>query len=395
MNGLTKQRYISTSFWSDEWVETLTIQEKLLYMYLLTNELTNIAGIYEISIKRMKDDTGLPREDVIAGLEKFSLDKKAFYIDRHIIIPKWPKHQKLGERGKLKLGAEAVLKSLPEEIKRFIKIPGNYCYDLSFLECGEAIQPMPCQGNGQSADGPSPESDRLYMPYRDIDENGDTLSIGYPYPIDTLSIPYGYPMDTLSHDSDSDLDNIADQNSMINKQLNLQSVFSKNENPGDPQSFPTAIAVETEEAAKPISAIAAKEQPLQARSRSPPKKSSKQELTQEQLILFHAAKACFESSERTKEIMYQDRQTAAREMAHLKTLAIRCGNIAPGMTAEFLKAVLEHFRVLVNGRLKGKAAFTPRSLITPWVWETVIFSLPEPDDELSAGIRESIKGMFK
>jgi len=69
--------------------------------------------------------------------------------------------------------------------------------------------------------------------------------------------------------------------------------------------------------------------------------------------------------------------------------------MAPGITADFMKTVLEHFKVLVNGKLKNKAEFTPRALITPWIWEMVIGSLPEADDEQMARIRASIKGMFK
>jgi len=51
--------------------------------------------------------------------------------------------------------------------------------------------------------------------------------------------------------------------------------------------------------------------------------------------------------------------------------------------------------VLADGRLKGKVTFTPRALITPWVWETVIDSLPAADDELTKKIRQNIRGMFQ
>jgi hypothetical protein len=121
-------------------------------------------------------------------------------------------------------------------------------------------------------------------------------------------------------------------------------------------------------------------------------KNSKQELTQEQLTLFHAAKACFELSEKAKAIMYQDKETTAREMRHLKTLVIRCTKIAPDITDEFLKNILEHFRILTSGKLKGKAVFTPRSLITPWIWELVIDSLPENE---SPELKEIARGLFK
>lgn len=126
------QRYISTSFWSDDWVDSLSRDGKLLYMYLLTNESTNIAGVYRITLKRMKDDTGIPRTDIQNLLTVFEKDGKAYYFQEYIILPKWPKHQKLGERGKLRLGVIAVLQHLPKEI--FDELPRmGYCFDLSVV----------------------------------------------------------------------------------------------------------------------------------------------------------------------------------------------------------------------------------------------------------------------
>ena len=89
--------------------------------------------------------------------------------------------------------------------------------------------------------------------------------------------------------------------------------------------------------------------------------------------------------------MYQDKQSAAREMKHLKTLAIRCKNLAPEMTADFLIMILEHFKVMCDGKFKGKWVFNPQTLITPWVWALVIDSLPEKENP---EIKEMIRGMF-
>jgi hypothetical protein len=48
---------------------------------------------------------------------------------------------------------------------------------------------------------------------------------------------------------------------------------------------------------------------------------------------------------------------------------------------------------MTNGALKGKAPFTPRALITPWIFELVIESLPE--NNIDQELRESIRGLFK
>jgi hypothetical protein len=129
---------------------------------------------------------------------------------------------------------------------------------------------------------------------------------------------------------------------------------------------------------------------------SPPKKKRKLELTTEQNGLYHAAKTCFESSDRARAIIYQDQSSAEMQMRKLKEIIIRCSNIAPGITVDFLKTVLEHFRVMTNNaKYKGNWVFTPRCLSTHWIWEIVISSLPERETELDRNIQESIKGLFK
>jgi len=130
-----------------------------------------------------------------------------------------------------------------------------------------------------------------------------------------------------------------------------------------------------------------------ARSRSPPAKSKKTDLSPEQLALFHAAKAVFEANEKTKAIMYQDRESTARYMKHLKTLAVRCANMVPDASADFLRNVLEHFSVMCgSGKLRDKASFTPQSLMTGFIWEKVIDSLPEAE---SPEQKEFMRELFK
>jgi len=128
-----------------------------------------------------------------------------------------------------------------------------------------------------------------------------------------------------------------------------------------------------------------------AKGRSPPKKT---ELTPDQLVLYHAAKACFEASEKAKVLMYQDAQSTRRELAHLKTLAIRCRNIAPDFPVDFLRNVLEQFRAMVNGKYHGNWAFTPQTLLTGWIWTKVIDSLPEAESPELADFKNDIRGLF-
>lgn len=127
---MATQRFISTSFWDDEWIITLKPDEKLVYLYLMTNTLTNIAGVYKISIKRIVYDTDLTKSIIEKTLLRFEEAKKAYYFGEYIVIPSWPKHQRVDHHPKLKAGIYAVLDSLSYDLICFLR-KVCYCFDLS------------------------------------------------------------------------------------------------------------------------------------------------------------------------------------------------------------------------------------------------------------------------
>ena len=131
MNAATKQRYISTTIWSDTWFDTLSGTEKLIYFNLLTNIHTNPAGVYPFALKYICADTGFSRDEVNSAMKKFEEAGKAFFYKEYIIIPKWLKHQKITERSGLFLGVVKILKSLPDEIKEFISDRKHYDFDVT------------------------------------------------------------------------------------------------------------------------------------------------------------------------------------------------------------------------------------------------------------------------
>jgi hypothetical protein len=90
---MSKLRSVSTAFWSDPFIEDLTPNEKLLYLYFITNEKTNMLGIYEVSIKKISFETGITKETVSKALEVFERLNKVKYIDNYIILTNFLKHQ--------------------------------------------------------------------------------------------------------------------------------------------------------------------------------------------------------------------------------------------------------------------------------------------------------------
>ena len=92
---MAKQRYIKTSFRSDDYIEWLDPSEKLLFLYLLTNDQTNICGIYKITLKRISFETWYNQDMAQKIIDRFSRDKKIFYVDWYIVIKNHLKNQSL------------------------------------------------------------------------------------------------------------------------------------------------------------------------------------------------------------------------------------------------------------------------------------------------------------
>lgn len=74
-------RQIHTHIWKDEWFLDLDAEEKLLFIYLFSNELSSVAGIYKIPLKVITFETGLDKAFVTKTLAKFGKAGKAYYED--------------------------------------------------------------------------------------------------------------------------------------------------------------------------------------------------------------------------------------------------------------------------------------------------------------------------
>ena len=59
---MAKERIVNTRFWSDTYISNLDPIEKLLFLYLITNQYTEISGLYELPLKYMAVDTGIDKD---------------------------------------------------------------------------------------------------------------------------------------------------------------------------------------------------------------------------------------------------------------------------------------------------------------------------------------------
>lgn len=114
-----KHRYISTAFWDDSYILTLDPSEKLIFLYLLTNPLTNLCGVYQISTRRIAFDTGFDETVVVSILGRFEKDEKCIHLDGWLAMRNWLKHQ--SESPKVQSGIEMQLKEVPEYLSKYAR----------------------------------------------------------------------------------------------------------------------------------------------------------------------------------------------------------------------------------------------------------------------------------
>lgn len=112
---MSKLRSINTSIWTDTWFEGLEPEEKLLFIYLITNDKTNMLGVYETSLRKVSFETGILLKNVEKYISKFEKEGKVRYASNRIILLKFLKHQNYN--GNMKKSAVRCYNELPIELK--------------------------------------------------------------------------------------------------------------------------------------------------------------------------------------------------------------------------------------------------------------------------------------
>ena len=116
---MSKQRWIDTCFWDRVYIRKLKPVEKLLYLYFITNPLTNISGVYQIDKERMAFDSGIKIKEIDTILQKLQADGKIFYKDGWLVVRNFIKHQNFSNI-KIQEGINRELRKSPPELKQYI-----------------------------------------------------------------------------------------------------------------------------------------------------------------------------------------------------------------------------------------------------------------------------------
>ncbi|TXD78026.1 hypothetical protein [Algoriphagus ratkowskyi] len=105
--------------WTDVWFDELEPVEKLLFIYLITNQKTNLLGIYDHTPRRISIDTRIPEKEVKEMLLKFEENGKIYFTDGWIWIVNWIKNQKWNP--KMVRSIEIRFSELEDPVKQLLR----------------------------------------------------------------------------------------------------------------------------------------------------------------------------------------------------------------------------------------------------------------------------------
>lgn len=122
-------RSINTAIWDDPYVRDLSIKQKLIWMYLLSNRLTTMAGIYEITIDKIVFDLKITIDIVTSTFIKFEKDDKIYYYENYLIMRNHLKNHHMNTN--MQKGAMKIIDTLPEDVTIFLfkdirKVPKTF-----------------------------------------------------------------------------------------------------------------------------------------------------------------------------------------------------------------------------------------------------------------------------
>ena len=93
---MAKYRAVQTAFWEDpKVIEEMTPEDKLFYLYLLTNPKASQIGIYQITRKQMAFEIGYSVESINALMERFEKHHRLIKYNletREICLLNWAKY---------------------------------------------------------------------------------------------------------------------------------------------------------------------------------------------------------------------------------------------------------------------------------------------------------------
>lgn len=113
---MAKQRMVNTRFWDDSYVLSLTPNQRLLFLWAITNPATELCGAYEAALRKIEMQTGLRSKQILEAFAKFEADRKVIYRHEWVIVMNFTRHQN-GTSTNIQKGAARSLSYCPDWVK--------------------------------------------------------------------------------------------------------------------------------------------------------------------------------------------------------------------------------------------------------------------------------------
>lgn len=122
---MSKQRYVRDEIWSDEWFYSLDATAKLVWLYLLTNDKCNVAGVYKLNRVWASKTLSIKKDRLDTILEGMKSDFRCILYDDWIILVNFYKHQ--SKSPKIKAGIKRILSELPRQVQEYMVSSDRVC----------------------------------------------------------------------------------------------------------------------------------------------------------------------------------------------------------------------------------------------------------------------------
>jgi hypothetical protein len=114
-----KTRIIHTKFWIDSYVSTLTIEQKLIFLYYLTNDKVNIIHFYECPDRQVLFDTGVSTGVLQGCKKKFQKDNKILFFEDYVLLKNALRYERYEGSDNLKAKEKLIAQLSKEALKLY------------------------------------------------------------------------------------------------------------------------------------------------------------------------------------------------------------------------------------------------------------------------------------
>lgn len=129
-----KTRIIQTRFWDDEFVLNLSLRNKLLFLFYITNSKIGLTGAYEMSDRLVTFSTGLTSKEIQEAKEIFK--QKIVFIKSWVILLNAYKYNNYASNDKLRMAYMKEYSLLPDFVQPYIETYEVQDYKPDYIKSG-------------------------------------------------------------------------------------------------------------------------------------------------------------------------------------------------------------------------------------------------------------------